>query len=166
MAAVALQDELPSHPLDLIEHIAGARDWMIERAHEDEVNMVVAGSWCDLQLSLNWHPEMEGLHLACTFDIKVPATRHNEVIKVISLINGQLLFGHFDFWQNDGTLLFRHSVMLTGGANVSPEQCDSMLAMALKNAERYYPVFQFVIWAGKTAPQAMQASLLETQGEA
>jgi len=166
MAAVALQQELSSNPLDLVEMIAGGRDWLVERATEDEVNLVVVGSWCDLHLSLNWHEEMEGLHLACTFDLKVPKSRREEVSRVISLINEQLFYGHFDLWRSEGVLLFRHSTLLTGGALVTPEQCDGLLAMALDTVERFYPVFQFVIWAGKSAEEAMQASMLETQGHA
>ena len=166
MAMALQQEQQPSNPIDLVEAIAGSRDWLIERATDDEVNLIVAGSWCDLHLSLNWHEEMEGLHLACTFDLKVPAPRREEVCRVISIINEQLFYGHFDLWREPGILLFRHSVMLSGGARVSLEQCDGMLAMMLKNAERFYPVFQFVIWAGKSAEEAMQASMLETQGQA
>jgi len=166
MAAVALQRDTTSNPLDLFETIAGGRDWLVDRATEDEVNLIVVGSWCDLHLSLSWHEEMEGLHLACTFDLKVPQNRREEVSRVISMINEQLFYGHFDLWRSEGALLFRHSILLVGGAMVTPEQCDGMLAMALDNVERFYPVFQFVIWAGKTAEEAMQASMLETQGQA
>ncbi len=166
MAAVALQQDFSTNPLDLVEDIAGTRDWIVERATQDEVNLVIAGSWCDLHLSLNWHEEMEGLHLACTFDLKVPRARREEVCRVISMINEQLFYGHFDLWRTEGILLFRHSTLLAGGASVTPEQCDGLLAMALKTSEKFYPVFQFVIWAGKTAEEAMQASMLETEGEA
>ncbi|HFC05676.1 MAG TPA: hypothetical protein ENJ55_08210, partial [Rhizobiales bacterium] len=99
MAAVALQEEFPSNPIDLVEVIAGGRDWLVDRSTEDEVNLIVAGSWCDYHLSLNWHEEMEGLHLACTFDLKVPAARREEVSRLVSMINEQLFYGHFDLWR-------------------------------------------------------------------
>lgn len=166
MADVAIQYDLASNPIDLIEDIAGDRDWLVDRSTADEVNLIVAGSWCDLHLSMNWHEEMEGLHLACTFDLKVPQNRREEVCRVITMINEQLFYGHFDLWRSEGVLLFRHSALLTGGASVTMDQCDGMLAMMLKNAEQFYPVFQFVIWAGKSAEEAMQASMLETVGEA
>lgn len=166
MVSNAMRQETKANPLDMIEVIASTRDWYFDRSTDDEVNLVVAGAWCDLHLSLNWHGDMEGLHLACTFDLKVPASRREEVSRVLSMINEQLFYGHFDLWRSEGVLLFRHATLLVGGATVNAEQCDGMLAMALENAERYYPVFQFVIWAGKTAEEAMQASMLETQGEA
>jgi hypothetical protein len=40
------------------------------------------------------------------------------------------------------------------------------LENAVSAAERYYPAFQFVIWAGKSAREAMDAALFETAGEA
>jgi hypothetical protein len=33
-------------------------------------------------------------------------------------------------------------------------------------AERYFPAFQFVVWAGKTARDAVDAVMFETAGEA
>jgi hypothetical protein len=41
-----------------------------------------------------------------------------------------------------------------------------LLRLALEACERYFPAFQFVIWAGKTAEEAIRSSLMETAGEA
>jgi hypothetical protein len=41
-----------------------------------------------------------------------------------------------------------------------------MLEGALHACERYYPALQFVIWAGKTAAEAMDAAMFDTVGEA
>ena len=37
---------------------------------------------------------------------------------------------------------------------------------ALNSCERYFPAFQFVIWAGKSAREAMDSAMFETSGEA
>ena len=37
---------------------------------------------------------------------------------------------------------------------------------ALDACERYFPAFQFVVWAGKTAREAIDAAMFETAGEA
>jgi len=37
---------------------------------------------------------------------------------------------------------------------------------ALDSCERYYPAFQFVIWAGKPARDALEAAMFETAGQA
>jgi hypothetical protein len=49
---------------------------------------------------------------------------------------------------------------------IAEAQCETLLRLALEACERYFPAFQFVIWAGKSAEEAIQSSLMETAGEA
>jgi hypothetical protein len=46
------------------------------------------------------------------------------------------------------------------------EQCEGLLKAALEACERYYQSFQFVLWAGRSADEALAATMLETQGHA
>jgi hypothetical protein len=155
-----------SHPLETVEILADRNEWFVERSADDEINMIVAGTWTDLHLSLNWNDQLEGLHLACSFDLKVPPRRRDEIVKLVAMINEQLFFGHFDVWRNEGSLMFRNSLLLTGQADVSEAQCEALVHTALDACERYFPAFQFTIWAGKTAEEAIQCCLMETVGEA
>ena len=41
-----------------------------------------------------------------------------------------------------------------------------MMRCALDACERYFPSFQYVIWAGKTANEAIEGAMFETMGEA
>ena len=45
-------------------------------------------------------------------------------------------------------------------------QCEAVLGSALDACERYFPAFQFVVWAGKSAREAMDSAMFETSGEA
>lgn len=164
-AAQAIKHDLV-HPLETVELLASRHDWFVDRSADDEINMIVAGSWTDLHLSLNWNSQLEGLHLACSFDLKVPQGRRDEIIRLVAQINEQLFFGHFDVWRNEGSLMFRNSLLLTGQADLGEAQCEALVHTALDACERYFPAFQFVIWAGKSADEAIQSSLLETVGEA
>jgi hypothetical protein len=110
--------------------------------------------------------EIEALHLACAFDMKIPVARRNEAQRVIAAINEQLWIGHFDIWTQTGTIMYRHALILPEGLTASSAQCAEMLAGAINACERYYPALQFVIWAGKTAAEAMTAAMFDTEGEA
>jgi hypothetical protein len=55
---------------------------------------------------------------------------------------------------------------LLAGAVTHAGQCEALLRASLESCERYYQAFQFVQWAGKTADQALTATMLETQGQA
>ena len=43
---------------------------------------------------------------------------------------------------------------------------ELLVETAIDECERFYPVFQFVLWAGKTPQEAIAAALIDTQGEA
>jgi hypothetical protein len=53
-----------------------------------------------------------------------------------------------------------------GGVSTSAPQCEAVLGAALDSCERYYPALQFVVWAGKSAREALDAAMLDTVGEA
>ena len=86
--------------------------------------------------------------------------------RLIALINEQLWIGHFDVWTQNGVIMFRHALVLAGGVAASGRQCEAVLGTALDSCERYFPAFQFVIWAGKSAREAMDSAMFETAGEA
>ena len=166
MSQIAHADESRINPLDVVERVATGNDWSFERAGEDEITILVSGRWTDYQLSYTWMDQIEALHLACAFDLKVPERRRTEVQTLISLINEQLWVGHFDLWPSDGIVMFRHALVLTGGVEASGRQCEALMSTALDSCERYFTAFQFVVWAGKSARESLDAAMFETSGEA
>ena len=104
------------NPLDIIERIAAHNHWSFDRDEEDEISISVAGGWSEYNIAFTWLAEVEALHVACAFDLKVPAARLMELASLVSLINEQLWIGHFDIWPNDGVIMFRHAILLAGGA--------------------------------------------------
>ena len=166
MSLIAITQDQANNPLEVVEHLAAGNNWPFERAGEDEVAIIVTSRWTNYQVSFTWMSEIEALHLACAFDMRVTEMRLNEVQHLISLINEQLWIGHFDVWMQNGMVMFRHALVLSGGIAPSSSQCEAVLGCALDTCERYFPAFQFVVWAGKTAREAMEAAMFETSGEA
>src|SRR6195952_4058170 len=119
------------NPLAVVENIAADNNWSFERSGEDEVTILSKGQWTDYQLSFTWMTEIEALHLACAFDMKIPAQRRDEVQRLIASINEQLWVGHFDIWTTTGMIMSRQALMLPGGLTASSAQCESMLAGAI-----------------------------------
>jgi hypothetical protein len=158
--------ERTEHPVDLIERIAAHNEWAFDRDEEDEISIAVSGTWTDYNIAFTWLPEIEALHVACAFDLKVPPARRVDTLTLISLINEQLWIGHFDVWPKDGVIMFRHALLLTGGVDLNPTQCEAALSNAVVACERYYQAFQFVVWAGKTGRDALDTAMIETKGEA
>jgi len=166
MSLTDYSEEQRINPLDVVERLAAGNDWSFERASDDEITILVTGKWTDYQVSYTWMGNIEALHLACAFDMKAPERRRPEVQQLISLINEQMWVGHFDLWMKEGIVMFRHALVLTGGVEASGTQCESLLGTALDACERYFTAFQFVVWAGKSAREALDAAMFETSGEA
>jgi hypothetical protein len=166
MSLINYSEDQRLNPLDVVERVAAVSEWSFERASEDEITLLVRGRFTDYQVSFTWMLDIEALHLACAFDMKVPERRRAEVQQLISLINEQLWIGHFDLWTQDGLVMFRHALVLAGGVEAAASQCEALLGTALEASERYYPAFQFVVWAGKPAREALDAAMFETSGEA
>jgi len=166
MTLTDLRQDQQHNPVDVVERIATAHDWSFARGGDDEVTILVTGQWTDYQVSFTWMADIEALHLACAFELKVPERRRAEVIELAALVNEQLWVGHFDVWMNDGIIMFRHALVLTGGVHATDVQCEAMLGIALDACERHYQAFQFVLWAGKSPREALESTMFETSGQA
>ena len=166
MSLMDVSEERRINPVDVVEHLAAIRDLAFDRAGDDEIAISVSGRWTDYHLSFTWMDEIEALHLACAFDCRVPERRRAEVLQLIAQINEQLWVGHFDLWSRDGVIMFRHALILPGGLEPSGRQCEVLFEAALDACERYYQAFQFVVWAGRGAQEAIDAAMFDTAGEA
>ncbi len=165
MASVNSNFDRATNPVDMAETIASVHNWPFERSTDDELTLNVEGSLTDYHVSLNWRDDLEALHLACAFEMKVPEARISEVYRLIALVNEQLWIGHFDIWPQDGLLLFRHGLMLNQ-AELTVEQCEALIASGLEASESYYEAFQYVVWAGKSAREALTSTMFQTAGQA
>ena len=166
MSLIEITRDQRNNPLDVVERMAAGNNWPFERAGEDEIGLVVTGRWTNYQVSFTWMGDIEALHLACAFDMKIPQARRDAVQRLIAAINEQLWVGHFDIWTHTGMIMYRQALVLPGGMAASTAQCEVMLGNAVNACERYYPAFQFVVWSGKTAAEAMSAAMFDTVGEA
>jgi hypothetical protein len=98
--------------------------------------------------------------------MKVPANKRAQIYALLAMANEKLWIGHFDLWSEENLPVFRHALMLREGIGVSSELLEDLVDVAVTECERFYPAFQFVIWGGKPATEALAAAMLETEGEA
>jgi hypothetical protein len=166
MTLIDFEPDRQSNPVDVIEQIAALNDWSFERAGDDEITISIAGGWSDYHVSFSWMEEHEAVHLACAFDLKVPDARKLEVMRLLAAVNEQMWIGHFDLWNQEGVVMYRQALLLSGGAEPNSSQVERLLVTAIEACERYFQAFQFVVWAGKPAQEALEGALFETEGTA
>lgn len=164
------QDDVPPQaaPIDMLEHYFGAHGWAFERLGDEEIAASVEGSWTTYQLRAMWREDDGVLQFIAHLDVRVPDNRRAPVYETLSLVNEQLWLGHFEMWAADGALVYRHATLLAADdeGGLSLDQAETLVEAALDECERYYPVFQFVIWAGKKPSEAIDAAMIDTVGEA
>jgi len=150
----------------MLENYFAAHGWSHER-EDEEIVAKVKGSWTEYELRAIWREDDGVLQFLAFPDVRVPDERRAALYEAIGLVNEQLWIGHFELWSASGILLFRHAALIDGEpAALSLNQAELLVESAIDECERFYPVFQFVLWGGKTPQDALASALIETQGEA
>ncbi len=155
-----------SAPIDMLETYFEAHGWTSERLGEDEIIATVQGSWTQYELRGVWRPEDRVLQFLALPDIRVPADKRSAVYEAIGLINEQLWLGHFELWASSGLALYRNATLVEGDGGLAIDQAETLVETAMDECDRFYPVFQFVLWGDKSPAEAIAAALIETRGEA
>jgi hypothetical protein len=166
MLAEVADDERATNPLDVLEQIVIANDWMFERRSDGEMAAEAPGKWCNYTLFFSWAPEISAMHFSCAFDVKVPDQRRGPLFELLALANERLWIGHFGLESDEGVPVFRHAVLLRGAPGASAESLEDMVDIAITECERFFPAFQFVLWGGKSPSDALEAAMLDCVGEA
>ena len=111
-----------------------------------------------------WRPEDQVLQFLAFPDIKVGAEKRAAIYEALGLINEQLWLGHFEMWSGVGLIVFRHVDHPRCARRRRPafEQAEAIAEAAVEECERFYPVFQFVLWGGKSPSEAIAAALIDT----
>jgi hypothetical protein len=155
-----------SAPVDMLAALFEARGWSYELSGEDEITAEFKGSWTSYQIRAIWREEDNALQLLALPDVSVPVEKRGAVYTALGLINEQLWIGHFDMWSSNGILLFRHGTLLPPNGLLGVDQAQTIIDVAVDECERFYPVFQFIIWGDKSPEDAIASALIETHGEA
>ncbi len=158
------RDEMP--PIEMFEALFAARSWSHERITDDELSAEYKGSWTSYQLRIVSRDEDPVAQMLILPDISVSKSHHKELYETLALVNEQLWLGHFDLWSNNGVVLFRHAMTLGASGLIDVEQAQTLVDAAIDECERFYPVFQFVLWGGKSPAEAIASALIDTYGEA
>ncbi len=157
---------VPANPIETIEAIARLSDLDAVRASDTELHVNLSGSWRDVSMWFAWRAEAQVLQIGAPLEMRVPAAMRGEVHKLLALINERLWLGHFDLWDQDQGLIYRNGAVLPEGQTMDSSQAEILLRGAMEAFEKFYPAFNYVVWGGKTAEEALEASILETVGNA
>ena len=167
MTDIHEHDDAPyQHPLDVVERFAVANGWACARMADNELSLEIDGRWCGYRLWFGWENELEAMMMSCAYDMKVPDNRLAAVHGLLAIVNERLWVGHFDVFSEEAVPTFRQALLLGGIGHPTDEKLADLLDITISECERFYPAFQYVIWGGKSAAEAVQAAIIDPVGEA
>jgi hypothetical protein len=151
--------------LDTVEAVLAA-DSKAYESLDEEIHFAASMTYCDLHGIFIAREDAPSLALSLIFDLKAPRMRRGDIASLLALLNEALWLGHFELSSDDNALSWRAVVPLIGRDTPEPAEVAAILAAGVEACERFYPAFNFLLWAGKTPEEAAQAALFETAGEA
>lgn len=152
--------------LDIVEQTLLGADWACERSEEGVIHCAAVTKWGEFGGMFVWRDEPASLHFSLTLDLRAPNARQTAIADLLRRINERLWLGHFDYWNDDGVAVFRHTIPMLDRVAPDPGEIAAVLAAALDAADQFLPAFNFVVWAGQSPADAMAAVVFETAGEA
>ena len=153
-------------PLDMVEACLEHAGWEHQREDDAAIQCIAQTRWGEMGALIASRREPPALHFTITLDLKPTAARSNAIAKLVLMANERLWLGHFDYWVEDSVLLFRHTLPLLDRVEPEAGEIRAVMAAATDAVNMFVPAFNFVIWAGKTPEEAIDAAMFETDGEA
>ncbi|MEE9381481.1 MAG: YbjN domain-containing protein [Hyphomonadaceae bacterium] len=153
-------------PLDVIEQALAVTGWAHERDEDETIQCVVPTRWGDMGGLFAFRVEPPAVHFSVTLDVKPQTRKRADIAELVLMVNERLWLGHFDYWAEDGVLLYRHALPMLGRDEPSSGEIQALMTAAAEAIDRFVPAFNFILWAGKTPREALEGALFETKGEA
>src|SRR5690625_1550792 len=166
MSLLAETTALSHNPLDLFEELASENDLIHDRSSESELVVQLTGKWSDYHICAVWQADTGAMYLSCQIDSRIPPNRKAAIYELLARVNEKVWLGHFEYAAEEGVVIFRHTIPLRGTVGASVEQLEDLTETALDECERLFPALQLVIWGGQSVDEALEATLMETVGEA
>lgn len=154
------------NPLDNVEQVLCANNWIFKRTEDDEIIVQITGKGGEYNLFFIWQEGMSALQFCCQYDMKIDTTRFDRAAMALTSINQNLWMGHFDIPRKSGTPTFRHTCLFRGSSKSGClEQIEDLVDISLAQCERYYPVFNLLAEIEPENSVDLSFALMETQGE-
>ena len=154
------------NPIDEIEEIITAYDLDFLRKNKNELLINCEGLWSIYEIKFNWSPSNGLIQIINNLNINIPKKSLMKIYQLISLINEKILLGYFGYCSKNSCLFFRHNISTKGVKFLSTEQIEDFIDSIVEDCDRYYPVFQTLIYKNEKPKNLVDNPIFETVGEA
>ena len=153
------------HPINLLEEIIIAKNWVFERPIENEIYVEVPTKYSNLIVQVTWLQNKSRIEIKSFFYNKMDFSNNAEIYKLLNLINNRIDYGHFIINERSYPT-FKNSIIVKDPKNINFDLLREVLNYAILESERFFPVLQLVLWSGKKAEEAVMFFDFKTEGKA
>lgn len=158
--------EEDANPLDSVEAVLSANNWVFNRMNDDELTVGVTGKGGQYRLFFIWQEDMQALQFCVQYDLRVAEGNRVPAQDALAVINENLWMGHFDLPKISGIPTYRHTCLFRGfSRDGMTETIEDLVDISLAQCERHYPVFAVLSSANDVSSQGLSLALMETAGE-
>jgi hypothetical protein len=153
------------NPIDSVEEVLSAHNWVFNRMNEDELMVQVAGKACEYRLFFIWDEDMNAMQFCCQFENPVSPKNRDIAAKTILSVNEGLWMGHFDLPRETNIPCFRQTCLFHGlSRGAGSEQIQDLVTISLAQCEKYFPLFNLLSLTESSDERSLQLARMETAG--
>lgn len=153
-------------PLEAVEGFISTQEWPYIWIDQDELAFEIPGKWGLYKMFFVWKEEIQVVHMSCVLGLKFTPEQKKSLYELINIINQRLWIGHFELCSNEKSPVFHHSHLISRASEMGLDKVQVFINLAHAEAEQYYPAFKLVLENGMSAKQAVEAAILDVEGEA
>lgn len=154
------------NPIDSVEEVLSANNWVFNRMNDDELMVQVCGKACEYKLFFIWQADMNAMQFCCQFETPISKQNLNSAALALLSVNENLWMGHFDLPRANNIPSFRHTCLFHGlQAEAGSEQIQDLVTISLAQCERYFPFFDLLAQETAVDEASLQLALMDFAGK-
>jgi len=156
-----------NNPLDLVEDLAGHKNWHFERIHPHALTLQMAGQRAKYDVQLEWQDEFYALQGSCFINMPIDEKFSAIAADLLMNTNNNMWLGHFIIDEATRQPTFRYAMLLEHiPAGVSVEMVSDLIELMITECDRLYTTFQMLSEGNIANRETLFAAMMETVGEA
>ncbi|MCB9965096.1 MAG: YbjN domain-containing protein [Rhodospirillales bacterium] len=143
MLSDLISPSVRANPLDDVEDLMIANDWVYSRQTNEELSLSLSGKLHEYSLSFQWN-EIKGLlNISCRINEVISDDKMGEAILIANQLNQSVKMGHFLIDPEQKTLIYRYT-LLSGADDTTadPEYLANLVEMLMCDCEENVSIFK------------------------
>lgn len=155
------------NPLDNVEDVLSANNWIFDRMNDDEIIVEIAGRSCGYKLFFIWQEDMHALQFCCQYDLDIDTKNSDMATKILSHLNENLWMGHFEIPDGTKKPAFRHTCLMRGMHQNAGSYIEDLVDISMAQCERHFASFHLLSSSAFEIAndETLSLAMMESAGE-